>query len=346
MKILYDHQCFDMEKYGGVSRYFCELMKSKSYDHALSLKHNSNGMLVDYGFREEAGKPWNKEWMEENKNYTIELLKKGDFDVFHPTFYDDYFLEYLGDKPFVLTIHDMVSELYRWHDDKIEKRKILVNKAAKIIAISENTKNDILKIYGPHLSDKIEVIYHGTTSMHKDNHKILDYPYFLFVGTRDLYKAFIPMIIGVSQYLKGSSIKIICTSHKFTKLEEDLFVELGIEDNLIHKSELDVDLEDLYAGAKALIFPSEYEGFGLPILEAASVGCPVLCSNASCFPEIVNLVGGHLFNNYIELINLMEEALNSNALKKRASMMIKPSVSRFNWGKTIDKHKILYESCI
>ncbi len=101
-----------------------------------------------------------------NRKLTIEYLKKQDFDIFLPTYYDDYFLKYIGNKPFVITIHDMTHELfpefYSSVDelDFVKTKASLAKKAAHIIAVSENTKKDIIEILGIK-ENKISVIYHA-----------------------------------------------------------------------------------------------------------------------------------------------------------------------------------------
>ena len=138
IRILYDYQAFSMQKFGGVSRCFVELCKHlpRGFESVFGVRESNNIYIKDIaGIEPENNKYnhfickydfWGKGhlhlWYDKllktgyypnyNKNYSIELLEKGDFDVFHPTFYDDYFLPYLGNKPFVLTVHDMIPELY------------------------------------------------------------------------------------------------------------------------------------------------------------------------------------------------------------------------------------------
>ena len=79
----------------------------------------------------------------------MRLLKKQDFDIFHPTYYEPYFLKYLQKKPYVLTVYDMIHELFpnyfKANDQTKVWKKQLIENAGAIIAISENTKQDILK---------------------------------------------------------------------------------------------------------------------------------------------------------------------------------------------------------
>ena len=142
MKILYDYQAFLFQKYGGISRSFAELISHfpPEVTYCLALKESDNIYVKEYGFDKNVSRlsktvdnfllpimfkgkgrifdlcnkifPYYPSSLNINRNYSIESIKKQDYDVFHPTFFDDYFLRYLGGKPFVLTIHDMITELY------------------------------------------------------------------------------------------------------------------------------------------------------------------------------------------------------------------------------------------
>ena len=106
------------------------------------------------------------ETLKAQERSSIELLKNNDYDIFHPTYYNPYFLKYLNNKPYVLTIYDMIHEMYPEYfplnDETPALKKELAEKATKIIAISKNTKKDIIKYYGIN-SNKIDVIYLGNS---------------------------------------------------------------------------------------------------------------------------------------------------------------------------------------
>ena len=96
------------------------------------------------------------------KDILKEIIARGEYDIFHPTYFDPYFLDYLHDKPFVLTVFDMIYELfpefYPSSQQFLNWKSLLAKEAAKIIAISENTKKDLMELYKLP-SDKIEVVY-------------------------------------------------------------------------------------------------------------------------------------------------------------------------------------------
>lgn len=194
MKILFDHQIFTIQSYGGISRYFTQIILNlpNDWSYEIPVRYSDNEYLRKLSLISGHRKAYlaidqlvpeldltkksilarfirkinRVKYIESynfNKNLTIKLLKKQDFDVFHPTYYDDYFLDFLGNKPFVLTIHDMIHELYpeMFNDQRITAKKaILAKKANHIIAVSENTKKDIVEILG--IPDrKITVIHHA-----------------------------------------------------------------------------------------------------------------------------------------------------------------------------------------
>ena len=158
-----------------------------------------------------------------------------------------------------------------------------------IITVSENTKKDMIE-YWNIPPEKITVIYHGIQNINIEqihNLKIINSPYILYVGARSKFKNFENAVKAYSIVnQKYPEIKFVCTGSDFTKSEIDLFESLNISKHIIHKSVNDIELFSLYHHAICYIYPSLYEGFGMPLLEAMACECPVICSNTSCFPEI------------------------------------------------------------
>ena len=90
------------------------------------------------------------------------------------------------------------------------------------------------------------------------------------------------------QILLDNNLKVVCTGVAFSQAELSVFAELGITDQVIHISANDAQMASLYRHALCFVYPSLYEGFGIPILEAFDNNCPVCLSNASCFPEVAD----------------------------------------------------------
>lgn len=319
MKILYDHQAFTFQRFGGVSKCFCELISNMPSDveTEISVRESENVHLLEShicafqapklnlrrwkswlpfkgsGFLYRSLMKWGLLSTIEsiNEKYSIQMLKEGNFDVFHPTFFDNYFLKYIGDKPWVITVHDMMPELFpeyfNTRNEQIQFKKKYLNQAAAIIAVSEQTKKDMIRLLGIP-ADKITVVYHGGPDKEdvKDD-SLIDAPYFLYVGTRDAYKNFPQTLADFADFHHNHpDVKLVCTGGDFTLVEINMIEKLGIADVLVHISANGHDMKVLYAHAIAFVYPSLYEGFGMPILEAYAYGCPVLLNNKSCFPEI------------------------------------------------------------
>lgn len=323
MKVLYDFQTFFYQKFGGISKCFAELISHlpSDVDAVLGVKESDNVYLKELNLVPNL-KPlhWNSEHFilpfyfkgqgkllsicdkfeflntpyVVNKKYVIELLKKGDFDVFHPTYFDDYYLPYLGNKPFILTIHDMIPELFLDANHyQCRQKRLLAYKAAHIVAVSEHTKKDIMNILGIP-AEKISVVYHAVNlSQIQKNASIcnIDVPlpdkYFLYVGLRYDLKCFKQYLIHVASFFqKNKDVSLICTGKPFTSQELQLIMDLHLENQVFAFFLSTEQLMYAYSKAIAFIYPSRYEGFGIPILEAFAMQCPVLLNNASCFPEI------------------------------------------------------------
>jgi len=377
MKILYDHQIFSIQKYGGISRYFTQIISNfpQHIQTEIAIKYSNNEYLkefnsdiLDFPFEKFLpgisfrGKHRLFNYIEKirnnpppeivNKNLSIELLKKQDFDIFHPTYYDDYFLEYIGNKPFVLTIHDMIHELF---PEMIKEQGILIKKArlaekaAHIIAVSEKTKQDIINIYNIN-ADKISVIYHASSINKKINkaEEKLPQNYLLYVGARSHYKNFMFFALSIKKLLiKRKNLKIVCTGTSFSDEEINFLKEIGIEDYFTHLFIKDDEFFQVYKNAQALIFPSYYEGFGIPILEAFDSDCPVILSNSSCFEEIAGDAAIYFEpKNKTQLIESIEEIMDNPEIRAGLILKGKARLQKFSWSLAAKKTTEVYSNIL
>jgi glycosyltransferase involved in cell wall biosynthesis len=388
MKVLYDHQIFSEFPYGGISQIFSFLLSSFRGDPdvtcTLSLKYSDNVYLsmLDLertvrpylskfsrtGNKNILARVMNKLVINKvnsigrlfNRTHSSNLLQKGDYDLFHPTYYDPYFIQYLGNKPFVLTVYDMIHELfpkYFTSATHIAKWKLLLmQKAATIIAISESTKNDIVNICNISPS-KIKVVYLATSlksdiSSVPENASITKpFPerYLLFVGSRENYKNFSFFINSIAPLLNQDvTLSIICAGGPiFTRKEIADFHALGINNQIFHYAINDRLLATFYRNAIAFVFPSLYEGFGIPILEAYSCGCPVLISDTSSLPEIAD-EACLKFNptDSISLVEAIKQVLSSNTLREELIRRGYRRNNLFSWQKTASETKQVYKSIL
>ena len=385
MKILYDHQTFTQQNYGGISRYFCEMMnqysKDPSLDFTLALCYSQNenlrlfSQLNAYWSRRNnffSDNPYFSYFQKKfhfnalnyvfnNQRESERLLKKQDFDVFHPTYYDPYFLTHLQKKPYIVTVYDMIHEIfpdYFSSNDPIKVwKKQLVENANCIIAISENTKKDIIKFANVD-QGRIKVIYLGNPfESINEKMKINNYSnptlvgksYLLFVGTRSGYKNFIFFIESVVELLrKYSQLHIYCAGWgPFTSYEKKILQKLNIIDKVHYVLTNDYQMKYLYRNAHAFIFPSLYEGFGLTVLEAFSCGCPAILSNTSSLPE----VGGDAAiyfdpQDSVSLTDAVERLLSDDNLRTHLIRKGNERLKMFSWEKTAKTTKNVYNNVV
>ena len=328
MKILYDDTIFSLQKYGGISRYFSEVMpRIKKY----------NGVEVSVFKR--LGRKLTR-FNNLIMDYQLNLSK---FDIYHPTYYSNTVKKRRNVKT-VVTVFDMIHELYLYpikiHRDGIPVKKQSIMNADHIICISENTKRDLRKIYNIK-DEKISVIYlgkpEGLTIPSKNINQLLSKPYILYAGNRSFpYKNFKTLLKALSLLRENNLIKLICVGGgKFTKEELSEFKKINVAGAINYLEFSDEILQPCYANAIALIYPSLYEGFGIPILEAMTFGCPVIASNVASIPE----VGGDaalLFSpdSPEELSNCIRKIINDDVLRNEYIEKGKIRCKEFSWDKT------------
>ena len=368
MEVLYDHQIFELQKIGGISRYFIELIKYnpsakftvkytdnvyllsnelKKYN-IISNKEYYDNFLINYSFKGKGRllRYYGKLLKRSQPELSIKYLKESDFDVFHPTYYDPYFLSYLKNKPFVLTVHDMIHELFPQYfiSDKntvINKKKLILS-ANKINVNSECTKNDLIKLF-PDVKEKITVIHHSCNF--KQLEEILPKEkYILFTGARGGYKNFNTFLQAAAPLLIKYDFNLICTGHPFNNEENILINNLQIMNRVSCVFASENQLVELYSKATAFVFPSLYEGFGIPILEAFSSNCPAVLSNTSSLPEIGGDAAIYFDPNSIDDMRIqIERVLTSTTLQNQLIGKGREQLKQFSWEKCAKETMEVYK---
>lgn len=367
MRILYDHQIFSAQKYGGVSRYHAELHQHlnniEGIGVEISLKYTENiylNRLSNYKLKNTVHFS-NKylTYLSEifysklNQIYSNECIRKSNFDLLHPTYYDPYFLPKLK-KPLIITVHDLIHERFADGISKRDKtimfKELLSAKAIKILANSHSTKKDLINLIGVD-SEKI-IVTHLSGGFEKPlkilNKTEIGLPekYILFVGSRQWYKNFIRFFDAVTPLLiSDKTLKIVCTGSEFTKSEIQMFEKSGVRNQMVRYFCNEDDFYYVYNFAELFVFPSEYEGFGIPTLEAFSADCPVVLSNTSSMPE----VGGDavLYIDPYDVADIrskIEQLLFDKDLRLKLIEKGRKQLEKFNWEKTAKETLKVYES--
>ena len=331
MKVLYDSQTFTGQRFGGISEYFNTLITchDDSYDPIISGSVSNNIYVPNFDC---AMKPFFPDTEFKGKLKLMKFINRmndkkhirneSEYDLYHPTYYEA--VTYPRNKPVVITAHDFISELFQQGaaDSEItECKRASFSRADRIICISENTRQDLLKLFPEVDESKTELVYHALTWERKDPLPA-ERPYILFTGVRNTYKNFPRFAKSVAPLLRKYDLDLLCSGHGFNEGELQLFDELGIKEHVHHKFAKDKEeLQDMYRSALLFVFPSLYEGFGFPILEAYASGCPIALSNTSCFPEIAGEAGTYFDPESEESIrNAAESLIESESLRNRKRM--------------------------
>ncbi|MFY9637852.1 MAG: glycosyltransferase family 1 protein [Methanobacterium sp.] len=265
----------------------------------------------------------------------------------------------------VLTIHDLTPILFPEMHTRDTVRtwnstlNLIKNRTDSIISDSLNTKNDCIELLNIP-EERIKVIPLAADEIYKpmENKEMIkeylkkrynvDIPFILFVGTLEKRKN-VPLLIKAFNEFKGygSNHKLVIVGGKGWKYTEifDLIKSFKLKDDVIFTDYVpDNDLVKFYNIADLFVYPSLYEGFGLPPLEAMACGCPVITSNISSLPEVVGDAGLMIDPNDVEsLTESMHEILTNEGLKEN---YIKKSLERakmFSWKKTAEETWKTYE---
>lgn len=307
MRILYDGYIFKYQKVGGINRYFTNIINKLSEDyqpvlttpsiHSFNFPQQSNLKIIKY-------RPFRPERLSNKleKLYFGAVTKRLSFDILHPTYYSLLSGQELVNIkfPVIVTVWDMIHELFHQQLDPyglIAKTKIkAINAAEMVISISENTKSDLIKIYQIP-PEKIQVIPLASDidkSQSFGDEVVPIEPYYLYVGTRHAdYKNFKNLLVAFAKIItKSNKVHLCVVGPPFSLTEQKLISELKINKYIEHFGQVnDCHLAKLYRCSIALVYPSLYEGFGIPPLEAISCGTTVIAANTSSLPEVIGDAG-------------------------------------------------------
>lgn len=295
------------------------------------------------------------------------LFNKDNLDIFHvPGFAGPYSVKKARK---VITVHDLIGMVYPLNLAPISRfywQRWLpwcAKNSDLIISVSENTKKDIVKFLKIP-EDRIKVIYsaasrHFSPIANKENlrDRLIKYGistnYILNVGTVEPRKNIPNLIKAFAGYLNNSGAKnlsLVIVGKKGWAYGESVkaAVESGIQENVVFCDYIDEsDLALMYNLAELLIYPSLYEGFGLPILEAMSCSTPVVCSNVSSLPELAGgaaILIDPLDNTSIE--NGFGKVLSDSALKRTLSEKALKRSAMFSWRRTAEETVKAYKEAM
>jgi glycosyltransferase involved in cell wall biosynthesis len=364
--IVYDYQAFFLQKYGGISRYFYELASR------IPQTERFNTRVIAPAYINQYLKKLNPDYLTGNFvppiHRTVRIrttinreLTRLALSLFRPNLVHEtyYSSKRLAAKKAVVvtTVHDMIHEKFPEffpsdHPIASLKEKS-VARADCIICVSENTRKDVLERFGVD-PQNVFVTHLGCSLNHFPQEvfelKREDHPYILYVGHRDGYKNFNGLLnaFTLSKTLRND-FRIICFgSTPFSQEELNQFSLNHLEVNQIeHISGDDLILANLYKKASAFVYPSLYEGFGIPPLEAMSYNCPVVCSDCSSMPEVVG-DAAEFFDPYEpeSIANALERVLYGSDRAQALTRLGIERVKRFTWEDCVEKTCAIYASLL
>jgi glycosyltransferase involved in cell wall biosynthesis len=368
MKILYDHQAFSLQRAGGITRYFIELMGRLSRMGAVEpvalLGFSETRSLRSVLGSETRAVLWNAScfppglitYATNEVLLNALALASGKFDIYHNTLYR--FMPLVRAQRRVATHHDCIQErfpeLFRDSERIVRAKRRMFQQADLIFCVSESSRSDLEEFYGVG-PDRTKVVYNGVSELKRtlkgvrELTEIIDGEFILYVGRRDAYKNF----SGLAKAMQLSGVyrthKLLCIGGgKLAPQEKELIAETGLLKvvRVVPNASSDL-LAECYASASLLVYPSLYEGFGLPPLEAMQMKCPTLVARSSATSEICR-DGAFFFDPY--LIEEFSEMLRFSLFDSSArTAVIKRGLDvfkRYSWDQTAAEVLIGYRGLL
>jgi glycosyltransferase involved in cell wall biosynthesis len=357
LQIFLDNIVFNIQKFGGASTYWSELQK-------YFIKLNNVNIIIQN--KEQQPSAPEDQTKGSNVKYILETLLPASItrylpltvrlpakSLYHASYYRTCLQKNVVN---IFTVHDFthkkgLASKFPRKLVHISLTGIGIRNADGIICISENTKKDLMFYYPQIPENKIKVIYHGVSEhffpVEKKPNNILNdvlnlnEPFVLFIGKRGGYKKF---DIVAEAIKKVENFNLVIIGGGELSIEELTYLNSNLKGSFIKLDGLNnIELNALYNNAFALIYPSVYEGFGFPVVEAMRAGCPVISNNLSSIPEVggdaIIMIDEISADSIVEKINLLKQN------EVRLSMINKglKQSEKFTWEKCFNETYSFYK---
>jgi glycosyltransferase involved in cell wall biosynthesis len=363
INVAFDDQIFAMQSHGGISRYFAELIRHfrqlREVDANVIAPLYCNrhlrdpalvgcvrGCYIAASFR--GRRPVLEALNAAMRPFAWASLR---FDVLHETYYSKRPAGRARVR--IATLHDMIHELFpaRFTRGVVEAKRAAILRADHVICVSENTRRDATRLLG--LPTERLTVIHLASSLPiraaDDLQPQPGRPYFLYVGPRNSYKNFSATLhaFEASASLRVNFELVAFGGGEFTRHERASIRRMGLTGVVRQAAGDDEQLRLHYAGAVALVYPSLYEGFGMPPLEAMSSGCPVACSTAGSLKEVVGDAGLYFEPTDTEALRRVLEQLAAE-LRTRDALRARgyEQARRFSWTRCAEETLATYRRAL
>ncbi|MGX2981745.1 GDP-mannose 4,6-dehydratase [Helicobacter sp. 23-1045] len=349
LKVLYSHDIFSMQFVGGISRYIFELfIRNKNAKIPLlyseNLYLNKNKKTKDFRGKVRLISALNE--LHER------FIAKNIFEIYHISYYKKTRNRPKG-AVFIVSVYDMIHEIYANSYFKNDSKTSALKRANcescdGIIAISHTTKRDLIKFFGID-EKKIRVIYLGHSLQKSQNlPQNLPQNYILFVGTRGGYKNFANFAKAMAEIIAfNPQITALCVGAEFSSDEINFLQSLKIKEHFVAIQAKEDELYGIYKNALCFVFPSFYEGFGIPILESFFAECLAVLSDIEVFREIAGDCAIYFNPNEAHSIaNAILDGIQNKNLKAQKIAHAKERLEMFGWEATYKQTIKFYRDII
>jgi len=355
--ILYTGDIFRLQARGGITRYFTELIpRLLRPTRVVAGLHQSSAIREDRLPAEAAAflPPFRlsprpravfNAWIDAVR------IDRAAGAILHPTYYRDP--ARLPASPMVLTVYDMAHERFpslfrrRWwnSEDPARWKRAIVSRADRIVCISESTRRDLVELL--HVDERKARVIHcgskdwrGVTAAQVPG---LSAPFFLWVGERHTYKNFAAALLGWASSTAAADTDILCVGGPpLHRGELEAVGASGVAGRVRQSTLSDPQLKWAYERAAGLLYTSRCEGFGLPLLEAMSLGCPVVASNTSSMPEVAGDAAIYVEPADPESIRAGVERCLAEGRGGASGERLKARAALFSWDTCASAHEALY----
>lgn len=357
MKVDFDTQIFAAQEFGGISRYYASVAQAMREDFDVDAK-----IVAPLHFNAYLQALPKRYWMGRHvmrparfaslvrvasMGLSVPVHCARRADVLHETYYFPLTMPSLA-RSRVVTVYDMIHEKrpdsYPARDPIRHWKRKTVDRADHVICISEHTRKDLLDLYDLP-PERVSVVYLGYDSLERLLDAVpasdfrlrvlgADEPYILFVGQRGGYKNFSGLLQAYASSLwLRQNFRLLCFGGgRLNEAERDEIRLLGVEERVQQVGGTDDELARCYRHAALFVYPSAYEGFGIPPLEAMSLDCPLACSDASSIPEVAGDAAEYFQADEPDSIrHAMERVLGVTDVARELVERGQTQCQRFSW---------------
>lgn len=362
VRVVFDQKIFVYQRHGGMARYFAGLM-SELRTFGVEPKVMAPFYTTERLSELPSKMVWGRKFApapRKQRAATIlgelalaPLARLVGADIVHETYYSHH-RRAPNKCKVVTTVHDMIPELFPQFfggDVTEHTKKSSVKRADHIICISENTRRDFLRFF-PEAEDRTSVVLYGFDASFGANftelHPFGDRPYVLQVGGRGGWKNFDGLLAAFAQSrLPREGIDLVCIGEPLSDDERRLIDAAGLAGRVHRRGAGDAELANWYRHALVFAYPSLYEGFGIPPLEAMAAECPVVAARASSIPEVCgNAAEFSEPGNVESLAAALEKVAFSPERAEELRRLGRERVTHFSWRKCAQETSEVYHKIV